>query len=476
MSLSNSENNKKAIICPKCKQELPKDSQFCHFCGANIKTAILSQMENIPQETISEPSPVIHTLNHTETVKRSKNKPIIIGIVSAVAVALIAVLIILLVENNGKDTDIYNVGVRTISFEDKFTAEYVLATWENGAKTEKSMIAIMDEYGSEQGGGQLYIITHGQFVEEVEEWCFSPKRRVGDCAIIKNAYGYSICYISNINLEADYYIDATYNNSSDNSFPSSESNAPTTEPQQKPPSTTNNETTSKPQATKPSQLKPETTKPQQPTTINCLRLTCDNVVSKSGQYCSEHKCANSNCSFAKDYDSQYCSVCRCSNIKCKNMKISTGSYCIEHTCEVSGCTSKKRYSSDYCITHKCNSCDNIKIDNGSYCVEHTCEVSGCTSKKQYSSDYCITHKCNSCDNIIIDNGSYCVDHTCSETGCTSSKQYGSEYCMSHTCLAGLCKDLRVDGGLYCKEHTCEKNGCYKQKLLPESDYCYSHTP
>ena len=82
-------------------------------------------MENIPQETISEPSSVIHTHNHGEPVNKGKTKPII-GVISSVVVALIAILIILLVGNKGKNTDIYNVGVRTISFEDKFTAEYYL--------------------------------------------------------------------------------------------------------------------------------------------------------------------------------------------------------------------------------------------------------------------------------------------------------------------------------------------------------------
>ena len=90
----------------------------------------------------------------------------------------------------------YNVCIRTIAFSDSFTAEYVLASWENGDKTEQSMIAIMDQYGSEQGGGQLYIIAPGEFVEEIDEWCFSEKRKPGDYAIIENAYGFSLCYFS----------------------------------------------------------------------------------------------------------------------------------------------------------------------------------------------------------------------------------------------------------------------------------------
>ena len=61
------------------------------------------------------------------------------------------------------------------------------------------MIEIMDEYGAEQGGGQLYIIDPGTFVKEIDDWCFDPTRQPGDYAIIENPYGYSICYISMLN-------------------------------------------------------------------------------------------------------------------------------------------------------------------------------------------------------------------------------------------------------------------------------------
>ena len=61
------------------------------------------------------------------------------------------------------------------------------------------MIEIMDEYGAEQGGGQLYIIDPGTFVKEIDAWCFDPTRQPVDYAIIENPYGYSICYISMLN-------------------------------------------------------------------------------------------------------------------------------------------------------------------------------------------------------------------------------------------------------------------------------------
>ena len=91
------------------------------------------------------------------------------------------------------------LAVRTISLDDSFTAEYVLSLWELGEATEASMIEIMDEYGADQGGGQLYIIDPGVFVEEIDAWCFDPSRQPGDYAIIENPYGYTICYISMLN-------------------------------------------------------------------------------------------------------------------------------------------------------------------------------------------------------------------------------------------------------------------------------------
>ena len=88
-----------------------------------------------------------------------------------------------------------SLAVRTISFSDSFSAEFVLALWERFS-SEANMIALMDQYGESQGGGQLYIIDPGVFVEEIDAWCFDPSRQPGDCAIIENPYGYSICYIS----------------------------------------------------------------------------------------------------------------------------------------------------------------------------------------------------------------------------------------------------------------------------------------
>ena len=87
------------------------------------------------------------------------------------------------------------LAVRTITL-DKFMAEYIVALWERGEASETTMIQFMDEYGSSQGGGVLRIIDPGVYIEEVDSWCFDPSRKPGDYSIIKNPYGYTICYIS----------------------------------------------------------------------------------------------------------------------------------------------------------------------------------------------------------------------------------------------------------------------------------------
>lgn len=91
------------------------------------------------------------------------------------------------------------VAVRHIAFADLYSAELELALWEQGEATEATMIEMMDECGMEQGGGQLFIIAPGDFIEPINSWCFDPGRKPGDYAIIENVFGYSICYFSMLN-------------------------------------------------------------------------------------------------------------------------------------------------------------------------------------------------------------------------------------------------------------------------------------
>jgi hypothetical protein len=91
------------------------------------------------------------------------------------------------------------LAVRTITFGYGVSAELLILEWKKAGKTEEAMIKLMDEHGADQGGGQLYIIDPGDFIEEIDAWCFDPNRKPGDCAVIENSYGYSVCYISMLN-------------------------------------------------------------------------------------------------------------------------------------------------------------------------------------------------------------------------------------------------------------------------------------
>ncbi len=80
--------------------------------------------------------------------------------------------------------------------EAEFTAEYLLEKWKSGEATEQSMVEIMNQYGSDQGGGKLHSVYPEDWIEEVDSWCFDRNRQVGDVAIIENVYGYTIVYFS----------------------------------------------------------------------------------------------------------------------------------------------------------------------------------------------------------------------------------------------------------------------------------------
>ena len=199
-----------ASFCSKCGNKLLPDSIFCEQCGTRVSIPTTARaFETNPPADMQLPQN-----------KKPNNGRIILYIVLGILLAAaIAAAIFILGNlgsdgrNNGNDQSstvgthdqeiTYNVGIRTITFGDSFTAEYVLASWKNGDKTEQSMIAIMDQYGSEQGGGQLYVITPGEFIEEIDEWCFSERRKQGDFAIIENAYGFSLCYFSGRNIKDD---------------------------------------------------------------------------------------------------------------------------------------------------------------------------------------------------------------------------------------------------------------------------------
>ena len=102
-------------------------------------------------------------------------------------------------ESSNSSDDVKYMGVRTITLSDESMAQSIYNEWQNGGATESLLITIMNEYGSTQGGGTLHTIEQGEYIDEIDRWCFDAEREVGDSAIIKNDYGYTIIYISSIN-------------------------------------------------------------------------------------------------------------------------------------------------------------------------------------------------------------------------------------------------------------------------------------
>ena len=106
-------------------------------------------------------------------------------------------------DGNNRETsyityDSYYVGIRSITVSNEAAADRIYKEWKRGDASEESMIELMDYYGAEQGGGQLYVVEPGMWIDEVDEWCFDRARQIGDVAIIENDYGYTICYFSSV--------------------------------------------------------------------------------------------------------------------------------------------------------------------------------------------------------------------------------------------------------------------------------------
>lgn len=222
-------NEAKENRCPNCKNVVPEDSAFCPYCGTDLfkvnrgspcsvsmgegmnrrpqcgeKTKF--EMPNVQADVVAHSSSELPQ-NTGASSQKKKRWPLIIGACAIIAVIAAIALFFLKPIHADKHTpdtlDSDYASIRTISLGDEFTAKYVLAQWESGPATEASMIEIMDEYGAEQGGGQLYAVEPGMFDEEIEAWCFDESRRPGDVTIIESSYGFSLCYFSSKGSSSD---------------------------------------------------------------------------------------------------------------------------------------------------------------------------------------------------------------------------------------------------------------------------------
>lgn len=81
----------------------------------------------------------------------------------------------------------------------KTEAERLLKLWEEGEKTEESLIELIkknSDDGNASTGGLYEDIVPGQMVDSFNDWCFDAERKTGDYGIVETEYGYHIMYFS----------------------------------------------------------------------------------------------------------------------------------------------------------------------------------------------------------------------------------------------------------------------------------------
>lgn len=99
----------------------------------------------------------------------------------------------------------YNSTTQTTTYSEsekkaaKTEAERLLKLWEEGEKTEESLIDLIkknSDDGNAAEGGLYEDIVPGYMVESFNDWCFDAERKVGDYGIVETEYGYHIMYFS----------------------------------------------------------------------------------------------------------------------------------------------------------------------------------------------------------------------------------------------------------------------------------------
>lgn len=103
------------------------------------------------------------------------------------------------------------LGVRILMFSQRDKAQQLLDEWYAGDTTEEQIVRLMKHH---MGPGELkpyvlmenttdvYYISPGALLPEIDAWCFADGRAVGDVAIIEfvseHVPRYALCYISSL--------------------------------------------------------------------------------------------------------------------------------------------------------------------------------------------------------------------------------------------------------------------------------------
>lgn len=349
-------NNSNIISCPNCKRQLPKDSIFCHYCGVNIK-AHNSQIENSTKQNLND--------NAYTSIVDGKSSPK--GILLCVIGALLALVITLIFFINGSnENSLWMSDSRFQYYEEE--SNYVLLFELLGE--ENDVISADNDYPT-SGNVDIRIVNDNELV--VYEETISYTKEDFEYWLDDNGverYYVSIYIDPNEILSGETSIGTVYFTVYGDRFSFDETslyviNLPYSSKDTYQSSSSGNTQQESSSSSYDAPIQQEATN-----FYTCINYDCDNKTSSSGAYCSEHKCANSGCSYSKGDNSNYCLSCTCSTIGCTNAKSSSSFYCKEHACAVSGCSFEKDFGKDFCYYHACSNCNNLAVDGSSYCQEH----------------------------------------------------------------------------------------------------------
>ncbi len=133
----------------------------------------------------------------------------------------------------------------------------------------------------------------------------------------------------------------------------------------------------------------------------CAVSDCDRIRETSGRYCYSHSCGKYGCYNRRIIHSDYCvfhtdsdvTSATCLSDGCTNIPDEFEDYCSKHKCNDSDCNLERNINQYYCDFHNCSvfTCKRGRLGSGKYCYVHTCVESGCYNRTVGNSSYCYMH-------------------------------------------------------------------------------------
>lgn len=116
-------------------------------------------------------------------------------------------------KNTEKTIDVRHILLNSTDYETEekayAQAQKLLEQINKAADPKAEFISLVEQYtsdsGSKSNGGLYEKVVPGYMVEEFNDWCFDPERKVGDTDIVKTDYGYHVMYFEGFGEELWHY-------------------------------------------------------------------------------------------------------------------------------------------------------------------------------------------------------------------------------------------------------------------------------